>query len=82
MGVCHAKEKELKYKTTFCISNVLGVCHQKQILVIIYKRGKNLFEALILLYGQARSMDKSVLRNIVGCCQNRNPLQVFCGNNL
>ena len=42
------------------------------------RRGKNLFKALILLYGQATSTDKSILRNIVGCYQNRNPLQAFC----
>ena len=46
------------------------------------RRRKNLFKALILLYGQATSMDKSILRNIVGCYQNRNPLQAFCGDNV
>ena len=41
------------------------------------RRGKNLFKALIFFYWQATSMDKSNLRNIVGCYQNRNPLQAF-----
>ena len=45
------------------------------------RRGKNLFKALIVLYGHATSMDKSILRNIVGCFQNRNPSQAFCGDN-
>ena len=31
------------------------------------RRGKNKFKALILLYGQAMSMDKSILGNILGC---------------
>ena len=31
------------------------------------RRGKNLFKALILLYGQAMPMEKSIFRNIVGC---------------
>ena len=28
------------------------------------------------------SMDRSILRNIVGFHQNRNPLQAFCGDNV
>ena len=43
--------------------------------------GKNLFKALILLYGQAMSMDKSNFRNNVGCYQNRNPSNGFSGDN-
>ena len=43
---------------------------------------KNLLKALILLYGQATSMDKSILRNIVGCFQNRNQSQALCGDNV
>ena len=31
------------------------------------RRGKNLFKASILLYGQAMPMDKSIFTNIVGC---------------
>ena len=46
------------------------------------RRGKKLFKAMILLYGQATSMDKSILRNIVGCYRNRNPSQAFCGHNV
>ena len=46
------------------------------------RRGKNLFKALILLYGQAAPMGKSTFRNIVGCCQNRNPSQAFYGGNV
>ena len=42
--------------------------------------GKNLFKALILLNGQATFLDWSILRNTVGCYQNRNPWQAFCGN--
>ena len=45
------------------------------------RRGKNLFKALILLYREATSMDKSILRNIVVSFQNRNPSQAFCGDN-
>ena len=45
------------------------------------RREKNLFKALILLCGQATSMDKSIFRNIVGCYQNRNLLQAFSGDN-
>ena len=48
----------------------------------MYDRGKNLFKALILLYGQTASMYKCILRNIVGCYQNRNPSQAFCGHNV
>ena len=44
------------------------------------RRGKNLFKALILLYGQATTMVKSIYRNIVGCFQNRNPWQNFSGD--
>ena len=46
------------------------------------KRGKNLFKALILLYGQATSIDKSMFRNIIGCYQNRNPSKGFSGDNV
>ena len=46
------------------------------------RRGKNLFKALILLHGQETSMDKSNLRSIVVCYQNRNPLQAFSGDNV
>ena len=46
------------------------------------RRWKNLFEALIFFYGQATSMDKSILRNIVDCYQNRNPSWRFEGYNL
>ena len=61
-----ANEKELRSKTTFCISKAPGVRHQKEIPVIMYdRRGKNLFRALILLYGQAAPMGKSTFRNIV-----------------
>ena len=51
---------------------------------IIYydRRGKNLFKALIILYGQETSLDKSILGNIVGCYQNRNSSQTFCGDNV
>ena len=48
------------------------------------RRGKNLFKALILFYGQAlwtTSMDKPILRNAVGCYQKRNPSQAFCEYN-
>ena len=45
------------------------------------RRRKNLFKALNFLYGQVTSMDKSILRNIVGCYQHRNPFQAFCGDN-
>ena len=46
------------------------------------RREKNLFKVLILLDGQARSMDKSIFRNIVGCYQNRNPLEAFSRDNV
>ena len=46
------------------------------------RRRKNLFKALILLYGQATSMDKSIFRNIAVCYQNRNPSQAFSGDSI
>ena len=46
------------------------------------RRGKNLFKALILLYGQTTSMDKPTFRNTVGCYQNRNQSQAFSGDNV
>ena len=66
-----ANEKELSFEATFSISKAPGVRHQKYIPVVMYDRiGKNLFKALILLYGQAAPMGKSVFRNIVDCYQN------------
>ena len=43
---------------------------------------KRSIKALILLHGQAMSMDKSILRNIIGCYENKNLLQAFCGDNI
>ena len=37
------------------------------------RRGKNLFKAFMILYGQATSMEKPFFRNIVGRYQNKNP---------
>ena len=54
---------------------------EKYLVMMYDRRGKNLFKALNFLYGQVTSMDKSILRNIVGCYQNRNPFQAFCGDN-
>ena len=46
------------------------------------RRGRNLFKVLILLYGQATSMDMCIFRNIVGCYQNRNQSQAFSEDNV
>ena len=41
------------------------------------RSGKNLFKALFYFYGQAKSMDSSILGNIVSCYQNRIVWQAF-----
>ena len=79
-----AKRIETKtIRTIWCMSNAPGACHEKEILVIMHgRRGKNLFRVLILLYGQATTMDKSIFMNIVGCYQNRSRSKVFSGDNV
>ena len=45
------------------------------------RTGENLLKAFISLYGKAKSMDKSIFRNIAGCYHNRNSSQIFYGHN-